>query len=60
MFNTYTKEFTRNLQLAWPIILGLVGHTLVGLVDNVMVGKLGSAELAAVSLGNSIYLWECL
>ena len=54
MLNTYTKEFKRNLQLAWPIILGLVGHTLVGLVDNVMVGKLGTADLAAVSLGNSI------
>jgi len=39
--------------LAWPVILGLLGHTIVGLVDNVMVGKLGTAPLAAVSLGNS-------
>ncbi|MDB4089517.1 MATE family efflux transporter [Flavobacteriales bacterium] len=54
MFKTYTKEFNRNMQLAWPIILGLLGHTMVGLVDNVMVGKLGTAQLAAVSLGNSI------
>jgi len=30
-----------------------LGHTIVGLVDNVMVGKLGTAPLAAVSLGNS-------
>ena len=30
-----------------------MGHTIVGLVDNVMVGKLGTAPLAAVSLGNS-------
>lgn len=49
----YTKEFNRNLQLAWPIILGLLGHTVVGLVDNIMVGKLGTGPLAAVSLGNS-------
>ena len=54
MFKTYTQEFKRNLSLAWPIILGLLGHTMVGLVDNVMVGKLGTAQLAAVSLGNSI------
>ncbi len=54
MFKSYTKEFNRNLSLAWPVILGLLGHTLVGLVDNVMVGKLGTAELAAVSLGNSV------
>ncbi|NBL64536.1 MATE family efflux transporter [Flavobacterium sp. NST-5] len=49
----YTREFRYNLQLAYPIILGMLGHTLIGIVDNVMVGKLGSAELAAVSLGNS-------
>jgi multidrug resistance protein, MATE family len=31
----------------------MLGHTLIGIVDNIMVGKLGAAELAAVSLGNS-------
>lgn len=50
---TYTKEFTYNLRLAYPIILGMLGHTIVGIVDNVMVGKLGPTELAAVSLANS-------
>ena len=30
------------------------GHTLIGIVDNIMVGKIGSTELAAVSLGNSM------
>ena len=30
--------------------MGMLGHTLVGFVDNVMVGQLGTAELAAVSL----------
>lgn len=50
----YTKEFSYNLKLAYPVILGMVGHTLIGIVDNIMVGKLGSAELAAVSLGNSM------
>jgi MATE family multidrug resistance protein len=34
-------------------MLGLLGHTVVALVDNLMVGQLGTAELAAVSLGNS-------
>jgi multidrug resistance protein, MATE family len=53
MLKPYTIEFKRNLQLAWPIILGLLGHTVVGLVDNIMVGKLGTGPLAAVSLGNS-------
>lgn len=50
----YTKEFRYNMQLAYPVILGMLGHTLIGIVDNIMVGKLGSTELAAVSLGNSM------
>nr|WP_218651386.1 MATE family efflux transporter [Flavobacterium quisquiliarum] len=40
--------------MAYPVILGMVGHTLIGIVDNIMVGKIGSTELAAVSLGNSM------
>ena len=51
--SSYTKEFSYNFKLAYPIILGMLGHTLIGIVDNIMVGKLGSTELAAVSLGNS-------
>ena len=39
--------------MAYPVILGMLGHTFVGFIDNVMVGRLGTAELAAVSLGNS-------
>lgn len=50
----YTKEFKTNIRLATPIILAMLGHTLVGFIDSVMVGKLGTTELAAVSLGNSI------
>lgn len=34
-------------------MVGLIGHTLVQFVDNAMVGRLGTAELAAISLGNS-------
>lgn len=35
-------------------MLGQLGHVLVGLVDNLMIGQLGPAPLAAVSLGNSM------
>ena len=49
----YTKEFVYNWKLASPVMLGMLGHTFVGLLDNIMVGQLGTAELAAVSLGNS-------
>jgi len=49
----YTREFRYNIKLATPVIVGLIGHTMVQLIDNIMVGQLGTAELAAVSLGNS-------
>ena len=53
MLQQYTKEFKTNLRLAWPVMLGMVGHTLVQFVDNIMVGQLGTTELAGISLGNS-------
>ena len=52
--NKYTQEFKTNLIIAYPIMLGQLGHILVALVDNLMVGRLGPAPLAAVSLGNSL------
>ncbi len=53
VLSNYTREFRYNWKLAAPVMLGMLGHTFVGFVDNVMVGQLGTAELAAVSLGNS-------
>jgi len=35
--------------------MGSLGHLLVGLIDDIMVGRLGAVELAATSLGNSIF-----
>ena len=53
VLSNYTKEFKYNWQLAAPVMLGMLGHTFVSFIDNIMVGQLGTAELAAVSLGNS-------
>ncbi len=53
LLSQYTKEFKYNWKLAAPVMLGMLGHTFVQFVDNIMVGQLGTAELAAVSLGNS-------
>lgn len=49
----YTREFGYNFKLAYPIILAMLGHTIVGIIDNIMVGKIGATELAAASLANS-------
>lgn len=53
ILSDYTKEFKLNWKLAAPVMLGMLGHTFVQFIDNIMVGQLGTAELAAVSLGNS-------
>ena len=53
--SSYTKEFRYNLKLSIPVITALLGHTFVQLVDNIMVGQLGTASLAAISLGNSFF-----
>ncbi len=53
ILSNYSKEFKYNWRLAAPVMLGMLGHTFVSFVDNIMVGQLGTAELAAVSLGNS-------
>jgi multidrug resistance protein, MATE family len=42
------------MHIAYPVMLGQLGHVLVGFADNVMVGELGAAPLAAVSLANSL------
>ena len=47
-------QFKINTKIAYPIILGQLGHIFVGFADNIMVGKLGAVPLAAVSLTNSI------
>ena len=53
--NQYTTEIKKNLSIAYPVMLGQLGHVLVGLADNIMVGRLGAAHLAAVSLANGIF-----
>ncbi|MDV7188066.1 MATE family efflux transporter [Lutibacter sp. TH_r2] len=52
--SNYTSEFKNNLKLATPVMMGSLGHLLVGLIDDIMVGRLGAVELAATSLGNSL------
>ena len=53
---TYKEQYKRNIQLAWPVMIGSLGHVMVGVADSVMVGQyLGALPLAAVSLANSVF-----
>ncbi len=49
---THIKE---TVKLAVPISLGQFGHILMGIVDSIMVGKVGYAPLAAASLVNGLF-----
>jgi MATE family multidrug resistance protein len=49
----YKQHFKLNTKLALPVMLSQLGHVMVGVADSVMVGQLGTAELAAVSLGGA-------
>ncbi len=53
---SYKLEFKLNIRLAYPIMIGQMGQILVSLADNIMVGRLGSTELAAVSLANAVFI----
>lgn len=48
------KELKKILSLAYPVIIGQLGTIMMGVVDSIMVGKLGSEQLAASSLANSL------
>ncbi len=52
----YIPYYRRNLHLAFPVVLSQVGQVTVSLVDNIMVGHVGTTELAAASFANNIFL----
>lgn len=53
---SYKEQSKSLLYLAVPIMLGQVGHVLVNLVDNLMVGQLGATALAAIAFSNAIFI----
>lgn len=42
--------------LAWPVIVEMALQSTVGIADVAMVGRLGPAAIAAIGLGNQIYM----
>jgi len=50
------KEHVRtNIFLALPVMFSQLGHVMMGVMDNVMVGHLGAIPLAGASLANVIF-----
>lgn len=53
---TYRSEARKLWQLAWPIFMAQLALTGLGVVDTLMSGWAGTADLAAIGLGSSIML----
>ncbi|GAB2537894.1 MATE family efflux transporter [Rufibacter soli] len=51
----YREQYKSTFWLAYPVVLSQLGHILVSVADSVMAGRLGTLQLAAASLGNSIF-----
>ncbi len=54
-FREYLPFYKRNLKVAVPIMLSQLGNAVVQLADTVMVGQLGTNELAAASFASAIF-----
>ncbi len=50
----YKHYFTELLILAFPLLIGNLGHTLIGATDILVVAKYNINSLAAISIANSI------
>jgi MATE family multidrug resistance protein len=51
----YKNEIKKTLVLSLPIVVGQLGQMLMSVMDNIMVGKVGTQALAAASLANSLF-----
>ncbi len=51
----YIPFYKRNLLLALPVVISQIGQVTVYLVDNMMVGHVGTTELAASAFANNVF-----
>jgi MATE family multidrug resistance protein len=52
----YMPYYRRNLRVAVPVMVSQAGQVLVQQIDNMMVGRVGTTELAAASFANSVFI----
>ncbi|HEY6489623.1 MAG: MATE family efflux transporter [Terracidiphilus sp.] len=56
----WSRELRAMIALAVPVVLSELGWVAQGVVDNIMVGRLGPEAIGAVSVGNAVYYTPCL
>jgi MATE family multidrug resistance protein len=52
----YRGHFRSTFNLAVPIVIGQVGHVMMGFVDSAIVGHVSPVNLAAASLANGFFM----
>lgn len=57
---SYAYQYRRTMILAVPVILSQLGQVTVNLVDTIMIGHVGTTELAAASFANNVFLFGML
>jgi len=58
---TLKEHLRKNILLASPVVVGQLGHIMVGVADSVMVGRVGVVPLAGATFTNAIFnvtFWE--
>lgn len=51
----YQHHIRQTTRLAVPVVIGQVGHVMMGVIDNAMVGRVGPVSLAGAAIGNSLF-----
>lgn len=52
----YVAEYKTNLLLAGPVMLSQLGHVMVGVTDNLMVGQVSVESLDGAAVANSVFI----
>ncbi|MDU8925336.1 MATE family efflux transporter [Pasteurellaceae bacterium LIM206] len=52
----YKLEAKKLINLAFPVLLAQIAQNSMGLVDTIMAGRVSAADMAAISVGASIWL----
>lgn len=55
LWSKHASEYKKTLALSIPVIIAQAGQITVGLIDNIMIGSLGTTELAAASFTNTLF-----
>src|SRR6478672_6415148 len=59
-FGTLRQEFRPMFNLAAPVVMAELGWMTMGLVDTVMVGRIGPEAIGAVGIASSLFIGVCI